>query len=165
MHSWGSYFVHVPKYNCELKNAINLSAEFNITLRLLYYESEDAIRWRFSSMHVGIHRPISRIEKSSLLYENPRFFVKFKNVENLVSGENSIRPIRGIVFFVYASNQALKAPIKHRFKYLDPVNGAVLAQMIVGEVEIENELNFISIIRHSCDGDWCKIGGGGAFFR
>jgi len=80
-------------------------------------------------MHVGIHRPISRIEKSSLLYENPRFFVKFKNVENIVSGENSIRPIRGIVFFVYASNQALKAPIKHRFKYLDPVNGAVLAQM------------------------------------
>jgi hypothetical protein len=218
------------------KNAINLSAEFKIKLRLLHYESEDAIRQWFSPMYVGIHRPISRIEKSSLLvdfgskivelkvdrnkvsennilvkidgkntfgaislnrvfdadvirnkehsdklfenipgdlnfhkatiaieYINPRLFVKLKNDEIIVSGENSIRPIRGIVFFVYASSKALKAPIKHRFKYLDPVKGAVLAQMIVGEVEIENELNFISIVRHSCDGDWCKIGG--AFFR
>jgi hypothetical protein len=218
------------------KNALNLASEFNIKLRLLHPESDNEIRKWFSPGYIGMHRPVSKIEKSSLLvdldtkiielradrnrvtennilvkmeekntfgiislnrvfnadvirnkehsnklfeniphdlnfhkatiaveYKAPRLFVKLKNGENVGPGENSIRPIRGIVFFVYASNKALEAPIKHRFKYLDPVNGSLLAQMIVGEIKIENEVNFISLVRHSCDEDFCKIGG--AFFQ
>jgi len=218
------------------KNAINLSEKFKIKLRLLHDESEDAIKQWYRSTYIGIHNPVLKIEKSSILvdfgskiveckadenkilensiliegigknafnvisinrvfevdilrnkerndeifnnlpndlnfhkkaiaieYKNPRLFLKLKNDGILITDDNIVRPIRGIVFFVYASKRALEAPIKHRFKYIDPINGAILAQMIIGEIEIEKELNYIGLVRHSCDRDWCKIGG--AFFK
>jgi len=97
-------------------------------------------------------------------YKEPRLFVTLN--QNSKKGFNiteKLSPIRAIVFFIKASNRTLKATIKHQYKYIDATNGSVLAHMIAGEVNINDEINYISLVRHSCNQELCKIGG--SFFQ
>lgn len=97
-------------------------------------------------------------------YKEPRLFVSLnQNSKKNLNINEKLSPIRAIVFFVYVSNHALEAVIKHQYKYIDATNGSVLAHMIAGEVNISNEINYISLVRHSCNQEFYKIGG--AFFQ
>lgn len=95
-------------------------------------------------------------------YEEPRLYLK---VEGKSNDENkfNICPIAAIVFFVLVSQQSLHTPITHRYKYLDAVNEEKIAEVIVAETSAKKRPYYISLIRHSCDGQKCQIGG--AFFR
>ncbi|MBN2099689.1 MAG: hypothetical protein JW753_08845 [Dehalococcoidia bacterium] len=96
---------------------------------------------------------------TAIEYKVPQLYLKTS--ESL--SRESVVPIRAIVFFIAANKQRLGAPIAHRYKYLDAVNDAQLAQMMVAEIEVGHQPQYVSLIRYSCDAGMCKLGG--AFFR
>jgi hypothetical protein len=77
--------------------------------------------------------------------------------------DRGIVPIAAIVFFVYAGNVSIDAPIAHRFKYIDAVSEQTMAEVVCANLELQEQLYYITLVRHSCDGQNCQLGG--AFFR
>jgi hypothetical protein len=74
-----------------------------------------------------------------------------------------MKPVGAIVFRVMVAKQSLKAPIIHRYIYLDAISKEKIAEVIIAEAEINRQLQYISLVRHFCDGEKCKLGG--AVFR
>ena len=96
-------------------------------------------------------------------YKDPQLYLKTKEPLPNSAGDSNIVPIGAIVFFVVVNRQFLSAPITHRYKYLDAVSKEKIAEVIVAETEIEHQRRYVSLVRHSCDGEICQLGG--AFFR
>lgn len=149
--------IFVPMSDKNEYQVISLNRVFNVDV-LRNKEHCDSLFENIPS-DLNFHKATVAIE-----YKEPRLFVSLnQNSKENVNINEKLSPIRAIVFFVYASNHALEAVITHQYKYVDATNSSVLAHMIAGEVNISNEVNYISLVRHSCDQQFCKIGG--AFFR
>jgi hypothetical protein len=59
--------------------------------------------------------------------------------------------------------QIVNAPISHGYKYINAVSKEKIAEVIVADFLVKQQPYYISLLRHSCDGQSCQIGG--AFFR
>jgi hypothetical protein len=99
------------------------------------------------------------LHKATVAYEygeQDHFY--FMQVRN-----HGIVPIAAIVFFVYAGNVSIDAPIGYRFRYTDAVSKKIMAEVVCAKLTLQEQLHYITLVRHSCDGQNCQLGG--AFFR
>lgn len=87
-------------------------------------------------------------------YEKPRLFLRFRG---------GIFPITHIAFLVMVNRQFVDMPITHRYKYLDGVTKEKIAEAIVFEATVQGQRHYLCLVRYSCDGETCQLGG--AFFR
>jgi hypothetical protein len=97
-------------------------------------------------------------------YDTPYLYIKTE--ESQLGPENiggNMKPVGAIVFRVMVAKHSLKAPITHKYKYLDAISKGKNAEVIIAEAEINHQLQYISLARHSCDGEKWKLGG--AVFR
>ncbi len=97
-------------------------------------------------------------------YERPRIYLKVQGLDPAVHGASEgIFPVGAIVFFVTAIRQFIKASVTYRYKYLNAINREGLAEVAMAETELDGRRHYCCLVRHSCDGETCQVGG--AFFQ
>lgn len=71
-------------------------------------------------------------------------------------------PVGGIVYFAEIGVLAAPAPVADAYEYIDGSTQGLLAQLILAPFSLGGQQRYACLVRHSCDGERCKIGG--AFF-
>ncbi len=145
----------VPTENPDKYKVISLSRVFDVDVMRNQKHREDFLA------NVPMDNKFHKATVSCQ-YEEPRLYLKVNKTGN-DSHEDRILPIAAIVFFLLVSRQSVNAPINHRYKYLDAVTEEKIAEVIVADILVDKQPYYISLIRHSCDGESCQIGG--ASFR
>jgi len=145
----------IPTENPDRYKVISLSRVFDVDVMRNQKHREDFLA------NVPMDNEFHK-STVSCQYEEPRLYLKVDKTGN-DSNEDSVLPIAAIVFFVLVSRQSVNAPINRRYKYLDAVTEEKIAEVIVADILADKQPYYVSLIRHSCDGESCQIGG--ASFR
>jgi hypothetical protein len=147
----------VPTADPNRYRVISLARVFDVDI-MQNPERRDELLARLPTEN-AFHKASAAIE-----YKAPRLYLKTKEpLPDNRGHREDIVPVGAIVFFIEVNKLRLGAPIAHRYKYLDAASDGKLAELVVAETEIEQELLYISLIRHSCEGEMCKLGA--ALFR
>jgi hypothetical protein len=87
-------------------------------------------------------------------YSEPHLFLKVNPSEpDKEFQPQEIVPISAIVFYIQIVKQMIDAPITKRYKYVDAINDKCIAQAIVAETKIDNQTNYLCLVKHRYDGE------------